>query len=480
MNASDHVMGRVGLQNVLRERPGPSPCSKRNIDAENVASAFRLLIDEPMLQSIRKCTEIEARDKLQDETWFLSLEELEAFIGLVYLRGVCGAKGLPLASLWSAKWSIRFYSDTMSRNRFQEILRFIRFDIKSTRPERLEQDKFALASEIWNRFISNCKSNFKPGANITVDEQLFPTKAKCRFTQYMSSKPDKFGIKFWLAVDVESKYILNGFPYLGKDETRPTDQPLSENIVLRLVHPYLDTGRNITMDNFFTSVSLAEKLLARNTTVVGTVNRARRDIPTEVKNARLPLQDSFILKHNDCTLTVYQGKVNKNVLVLSTMHPTVAIGKDKKRLPETISYYNSTKFGVDIADQMARRYSTKAASRRWPLQVFYNILDFAGINSWVLFREATGSKISRRDFIIQLAEQLRDGHLRNRQEATKGNNQDTVPQEQRKRRQCQISKCNGNKTTEVCTVCMKYVCGKCTGKVVKKSVCLGCERKTNM
>jgi len=43
---------------------------------------------------------------------------------------------------------------------------------------------------------------YKPGANITVDEQLFVL-----FTLYMVNKPDKFGIKFWLAVDVETKYM---------------------------------------------------------------------------------------------------------------------------------------------------------------------------------------------------------------------------------------------------------------------------------
>lgn len=42
----------------------------------------------------------------------------------------------------------------------------------------------------------------------------------CKFTQYLPNKTDKFGIKFWLAFDMQTKYILNGFPYLGKDETR--------------------------------------------------------------------------------------------------------------------------------------------------------------------------------------------------------------------------------------------------------------------
>ncbi|GFV56779.1 DDE_Tnp_1_7 domain-containing protein [Trichonephila clavipes] len=68
------------------------------------------------------------------------------------------------------------------------------------------------------------------GPYIAIDEQLFPSKARCRSTQYMPSKPDKFGTKFWLAADVDSKYVLNVFPYLGKDEERPENLSLSEYV----------------------------------------------------------------------------------------------------------------------------------------------------------------------------------------------------------------------------------------------------------
>ena len=51
----------------------------------------------------------------------------------------------------------------------------------------------------------------------------------------MASKPDKFRIKFWLAVDPKTKHFLNGFAYLGKDSLRPQNQTLSEYVVLRLI-----------------------------------------------------------------------------------------------------------------------------------------------------------------------------------------------------------------------------------------------------
>jgi hypothetical protein len=48
----------------------------------------------------------------------------------------------------------------------------------------------------------------------------------------------------------------------------------------------------------------------------------------------------------------------------------------KRQKPGSAAFNNSTKFGVDVLDQPARQYSTKSASRKCPLQVFFNILVF--------------------------------------------------------------------------------------------------------
>ena len=114
----------------------------------------------------------------------------------MYARGLL-AKGQPVDYIWSKKWGPPIFSQLMSRNRYKELIRYLRFDIRSSRSERLKSDKFCLFSVIWNRFIDNCKACYIPNADITVDEQLFPTKSRYPFTQYIASKPDKFGVKFW-------------------------------------------------------------------------------------------------------------------------------------------------------------------------------------------------------------------------------------------------------------------------------------------
>ena len=139
----------------------------------------------------------------------------------------------------------------------------------NTRLSRLQTDKFALISTVWDKFIESCIVCYKPGENITVNEQLFPTKARCRFTQYMANKLDNFGIKFWLALDVESKYILNAIPYLGKDEARLATQRLSESVVIKIVEPYLGKERNFIANNFFTSTHLATQLRKKKSYLSG-------------------------------------------------------------------------------------------------------------------------------------------------------------------------------------------------------------------
>jgi hypothetical protein len=139
-------------------------------------------------------------------------------------------------------------------------MRYLRFDLKRTRSQRLQSDKFALASEVWQRFTDNCFLCYRPGDNLTADEQHFPSKTRCRFTQYIAKKPDKFGIKFWMLVDNDTKYLYNAFRYLGKDELCSANESLPESVVMRLISPYLNKGRNVTTDKLFTSASLARTL----------------------------------------------------------------------------------------------------------------------------------------------------------------------------------------------------------------------------
>lgn len=149
--------------------------------------------------------------------------------------------------------------------------------------------------------------------------------------------------------------------------------------------------------------------MAKNTSILGTIRANKRELPKNCKDKKDHMTRFSTLLHesNGCTLTVYKSKPNKKVLLLSK---NIKIDKTKK-LSATVSFYNKTKCGVDVTDQMARKCSLKSASRRWPVHVFFNILDLTGINSWILYKKITGEKLSRKNFLFRLVDELASEHL---------------------------------------------------------------------
>ena len=60
---------------------------------------------------------------------------------------------------------------------------------------------------------------------------------------------------------------------------------------------------------------------------------------------------------------------------------------------------------------MTGQYRVKAGTRWWPVTVFYNILNLACINANELYKKKTGDAISRRNFMFQLATELREAYV---------------------------------------------------------------------
>ena len=114
----------------------------------------------------------------------------------------------------------------------------------------------------------------------------------------------------------------------------------------------------------------------------------------------------------DVMIALYCPKKNAVVNMLSTMHnqPDVDENSEKKK-PDVILCYNETKSGVDIVDKMVKTYSTKRISRRWPLTIFYNMVDLPALNAFIVWQELNGknSRVTvkqRRSFLLQLSSEL--------------------------------------------------------------------------
>ncbi|KAJ8927309.1 hypothetical protein NQ314_020239 [Rhamnusium bicolor] len=140
--------------------------------------------------------------------------------------------------------------------------------------------------------------------------------------------------------------------------------------------------------------------------------------------------------------------------------------------------------GVDTLDQLCHTYSTGRKTRRWPLCLFYNLLNIVGYNSLVLLRgsDAPDKEIitSRRAYLKKLALDLVKPHMEGRLE---------IPTLRRELRQtiCNVLKITPaeevpirpHTTTGRCTFCLRSKDRKSRVNcaVCKKFICLEHQKK---
>jgi len=94
----------------------------------------------------------------------------------------------------------------------------MRFDEKSTRNQRISETKNhgAAVQEIFDMFHEKCRSSYKCGPSITIDEQLITFHGNCRFRMFIPSKPEKYGLKMWIMADSDTFYCADAQLYAGK------------------------------------------------------------------------------------------------------------------------------------------------------------------------------------------------------------------------------------------------------------------------
>nr|CAI5866339.1 unnamed protein product [Callosobruchus analis] len=91
---------------------------------------------------------------------------------------------------------------------------------------------------------------------------------------------------------------------------------------------------------------------------------------------------------------------------MSSLHRDDNIDKETSK-PEIIVTYNQTKGGVDTVDKLCSVYNCARSTRRWPMVIFYSMLNIAAINSLVIHKaNDVDTTILRREFLRKLSFEL--------------------------------------------------------------------------
>lgn len=181
-----------------------------------------------------------------------------------------------------------------------------------------------------------------PSEYIAIDETLYPMRHQIAFRQYNPNKPAKYGLLFKSINDARFPFTYQATAYAGKPESGngPYYIDKTENhikyLITQMEKKISLQGRNISMDRLYTSISIAQWLLEKKMTLVGTLQTNRIGIPDKLKSTKdredLSSTIYWEKEKKDMVMCTYTVKTKssgwKNVLMLSTMRPLFGVTQD--------------------------------------------------------------------------------------------------------------------------------------------------------
>ncbi|XP_050063343.1 piggyBac transposable element-derived protein 4-like [Aphis gossypii] len=352
-NESDNIQSDSGhhqKQFIFSKNPGFKVEIPNNATALQYFKLFITdeIIDLIVLETNRNADQVLSKFRLTKSSRFLKwtptdATEIQQFLGLLMWMGLVQMPSLK--DYWSLKimYKNSVAKNIMSRNRFELILRFWHFSDNEQAPEN---DRIFKVRNLIQKIVNNFQNAMEPEEMMAVDETKVPFRGRLKFKQYIPGKAHKYGIKLFKLCGANG-YTYNIQVYAGKGQD--DGRGLGCSVVMNLTSLYLNAGRTIITDNFYTSLNLANALLENETHLVGTLRCNRVKLPEVTKSKLKPGQ--------------IIGKENLNGVV-------VAKWRDKR----DVTMLSTRKAGIDLSDQLSSYSSPVRKSIRWYHKVATEIL----------------------------------------------------------------------------------------------------------
>lgn len=292
-----------------------------------------------------------------------TVEEMKVFLGLLLQMGPVN---LPtLEHYWREEnlYKTTLWRDKMSRNRFQNILRFWHFN-NNELPAHGRLDKIDVLLKHLNETMQRI---YVPYESLSIDESMVLWRGRLVFRQYIKNKRHKYGIKLYELAE-SSGIIQNVTIYSGESFPDPNELGQTGAVVVLLMENYLGKGYSLYTDNFYNSVKLTEFMSSHSTYITGTLRADRRGNPAEVTKKQLSKGQCDSMHKG--TTVVCKWKDKRDVLTISNKHKVEMVEVQnrkgqKKMKPNVIRDYNLGMSGIDNCDQMLSYYSGLRKTLRW-------------------------------------------------------------------------------------------------------------------
>ena len=151
-----------------------------------------------------------------------TIEEMRAFIGLMYFRGLYKLSGHSTRIIFSDTKGLPMSGAVMNQNRFQFLISQIGFDDSDNRRERWKHDQFAAFRDLFELFNDNCSRYLTPNTFMSLDETLYPMRHQIVFKEYNPDKPAKYGMLFKSINSAGLLYLHHTVVYASKPQIEPS------------------------------------------------------------------------------------------------------------------------------------------------------------------------------------------------------------------------------------------------------------------
>ena len=358
-------------------------------------------------------TRIEEDSKKKGEWYPLTKDELRAYFALCIIMSQ--TKKSKIDMYWSKRKIIEtpIFSHVMPRKRFLAISHYLHFADNETISA---EDRIRKVRPVVDFLNARFQQLYTPEENIVIDESFMKFKGRLNYVQYITSKRARFGIKFYKLCESNSGYCYRFKIYTGQDALHGGNEPVSESIVIQLAEPVLGKGYTMFLDNWYSSPNLYKILQAKNTNVVGTVRKNRKNMPKELASYKLKKGEVRTLSCKGILALRWHDK--KDVYVISTKHSgaeMVDTGKIRRKRgeeetvlkPTCVLEYNRGMGGVDKQDQRLACFPVMRKCLKGYRKIFFYMFDIAIYNAYVLYSKLpTSQKQSIVNFRLNLAEDM--------------------------------------------------------------------------
>lgn len=331
-------------------------------------NAIKILMDQPA-----KCSEFIPTDG----------DEVYTLLAVYFLMGYI--KVNQSAFYWNAPISNLKFENYISKDRFVLLMRALAFRSKLNYDDNGDSMRswYDAAKPLVDLFNLTMKSLTVPDKELNIDKC---TAHWFNELNFMRKKPER--IRMHLLSDKSGIFHR---VYL----CHPDGKNKGEEIAMSLMKDFIGSGRSLYACPFYTSVSLAEKLLESKTYLTGILKRKRYRNPTFVKKKlKIGSVKSLFNDKGVCVCNV--RKTNNTILGLSTEHsPQV----DKHCRSGNIEILSRFKENMD----MFKRNQTISVNSPCDTKKKYNhniqyLLQAMFMNTFLMFNANQASKMPFSDF----------------------------------------------------------------------------------